>query len=445
MRALALLALALTLAAPLRAEDPAPTEHRTVRLDPAATLRVNHREVGRGATFQLDLPAGRPALLRVSEPGYATQWRTLTPNPGDPSVIDVTLERRPIPVLFRGDIPAVIQCEGAERGTAPCHLFFDEPRAYRVTLRAEGFLERTLRLDLRDGKPQVIDAALTPSTATLALDSAPAGAEVSLDGLPQGKTPLTLHALRPGKHEVTFRLPGHRPLTHTLTLDAGQEATLSLPLERLPAGLTVTTLPIGARVYVDGVFRGESDLALTDLPPGPHTLRVERHGYAQAERAIDLRAGASHVEEFRLAIIRGTLAVQTQPGAVEVWEGDTRLLTTQPGQDGYTSRLATAQLPPGKHTLTLRAYGYADLTKTIDIAPSQTATLREKLTFAPNLTIRTKDGKRYAGVLRKYGADGTVALELKPGMTRTFTPAEAPTCDKDELLRALEALGAATP
>lgn len=442
MRILACLALALALAVPLRADEPPPTEHRTIRVKPTATLSVNHVPEGRSDLFQIDLPTGKPALLRVSEPGYVTQWRTITPSPNDSSTIEITLERAPIPVLFRGEVPAVVLCDGAERGTVPCHLFFNEPRAYRITFRAEGFLERTLRLDLSDGKPKVVDAALTSSTATLDLASEPAGATVLLDGVPQGQTPLTLRKIRPGKHEVTFSHNGYRTLTHTLTLDAGQEATLSMPLERLPAGLTVTTLPIGARVYVDGVFRGESDLTLKDLPAGTHTIRVERYGYAQAERTVTVGAGESRAEEFRLSIIRGTLAVQTQPGAVEVWEGEERLLTTKPGKDGYTSQLATVQLPPGKHTLTLKAYGYADLTKTVDITAAQTLTLREKLTFKPNLTLTTKDGKTYSGVLVKYGGDGTVSLELKPGMTRTFTPAEAPTYDKEALQRALEAWGA---
>lgn len=441
MRILACLALGLALAAPLRAEDPPPTEHRTIRVEPAATLNVNHVSKGRDTTFQVELPSGKPALLRVSEPGYETQWRTITPSPNDSSIIEITLEREPIPVLFRGDVPAVVLCDGAERGTVPCHLFFNAPRAYRITFRAEGFLERTLRLDLSDGKPRVVDAALTSSTATLALGSEPAGAKVLLDGVPQGQTPLTLRKIRPGKHEVTFSQDGYRTLTHTLTLDAGQEATLSMPLERLPAGLTITTLPIGARVYVDGVFRGESDLTLKDLPAGTHTIRVERPGYAQASRTVTVGAGESRAEEFRLNIIRGTLAVQTQPGTVEVWEGEKCLLTTQPGKDGYTSQLATVQLPPGKHTLTFKAYGYADLTKTVDITASQTLTLREKLTFKPNLSITTKDGKTYSGVLRKYGG-GSISLELKPGMTRTFTSAEAPTYDKEALQRALKAWGA---
>ena len=114
MRILACLALGLALAAPLRAEDPPPTEHRTIRVEPAATLCVNHEPKGRDTAFQVELPSGKPALLRVSEPGYETQWRTITPSPNDSSVIEITLERAPIPVLFRSETPATVLCDGAE-------------------------------------------------------------------------------------------------------------------------------------------------------------------------------------------------------------------------------------------------------------------------------------------------------------------------------------------
>ena len=108
MRILACLALALALAVPLRADEPPPTEHRTIRVKPTATLSVNHAPKGRSNLFQIDLPTGKPALLRVSEPGYVTQWRTITPSPNDSSTIEIALERAPIPVLFRGEVPAVV-------------------------------------------------------------------------------------------------------------------------------------------------------------------------------------------------------------------------------------------------------------------------------------------------------------------------------------------------
>ncbi|WP_370644105.1 PEGA domain-containing protein [Myxococcus sp. RHSTA-1-4] len=48
--------------------------------------------------------------------------------------------------------------------------------------------------------------------------------------------------------------------------------------------LTVRTEPVPAQVYVDGVFRGVSPVALTDLTPADHYVTVLAPGYALAQR-----------------------------------------------------------------------------------------------------------------------------------------------------------------
>lgn len=403
-------------------ETPMATLRVTCR--PAATLWVNHRQNRTGERFTLEVPANAPTLLRLSAPGYVTQWRTVTPGPGERRHEPFELAHEPIPVLFRSERPATVLCDGAELGMTPFHCFFEEPRAYRIVVRAQGYQDQAIRLDLSNGKPRVVDAALVADSGTLEITSDPAGARVQVNGVAHGTTPCTLARLREGKHTVRLTLDGYKPLSHTLELRAGERLPLSLTLERLPAGLTVSTIPEGARVYVDGVFRGESDLTLGDLPEGMHTVRVELPGYAQATREVVLAAGATQVEEFRLEIVRGTLAVQTQPGVVEVWEGGRRLLTTQPKEkEGFTSAVATLPLVPGRHTLTLKARGYADATRTVTIAADRTTDLKVRLDFKPNFEVRTKQGV-YRGVVVRADLDGTLSLELKPGTYRTFLPAE---------------------
>ena len=384
----------------------APTATLRVTCRPAATLWVNHRQNRTGESFTLEVPANAPTLLRLSAPGYATQWRTVTPGPGERRHEPFELAREPIPVLFRSERPATVLCDGAELGVTPFHCFFEEPRAYRVVVRAQGFQDQAIRLDLSNGKPRVVDATLTPDSGALEVTSEPAGARVQVNGVAHGVTPCTLERLREGKHTLRLTLEGHKPLTHTLELRAGERLPLRFALERLPAGLTVSTIPEGARIYVDGVFRGESDLTVGDLPEGTHTVRAELPGYATASREVRLAAGATQVEEIRLEIVRGTLAVQTQPGVVEVWEGGRRLLTTQPQKkDGFTSAEARLPLPPGPHTLTLKARGYADATRTVTIAADKTTALKVRLDFKPNFEVRTKLGT-YQGVIVRADLDG---------------------------------------
>lgn len=418
-----ILSVALCAAVVLRAQEPLPATLR-VTCEPAAALWVNHKPNKTGENFNLTLPPNTPTVLRVSAPGHVTQWRTVTLRAGERRHEPFRLAHEPIPVLFRSERPATVLCDGAELGETPFHCFFDEPRAYRVVIRAEGYQDQAIRLDLSNGKPRVVDANLVADSGTLKIVSAPAGAKVQVNGIAHGVTPCDIGRLREGKHTIRLTLDGYRPVSHEVDLRAGETIPVTLDLRRLPAGLTVTTIPEGARVYVDGAYRGNSDLTLADLPEGPHTLRVEAPGYAQAAREITLAAGATHVEEFRLEIIRGQLALQTQPGVVELWEGKRRLLTTAPmAKNGFTSSIATLTLVPGEHTFTLKARGYADATRTVTIAANKTTDLKVRLEFKPNFEVRTPHGV-YRGVIVRTDLDGTLSLELKPGTYRTFLPAE---------------------
>lgn len=419
----AALALVAVAAVTAFAQAPLPGVIR-VTADPAATLWVDHRPQKTAEAFTVEVQPGTPTVLRVSAPGYVTQYRTVTLGPGERRHEPFELEHEPIPVLFRSETPATVLCDGAELGETPFHTFFTEPRAYRVVVRAPGFQDQAIRLDLTNGKPRVVDATLVADSATLEVASEPAGARVLVNGVEHGRTPCTLDRIRAGAHTLSIRLDGYKPITHDITVAAGDKVPLDFALERLPAGLTVTTIPEGARVYVDGEFRGTSDLTLAGLPEGAHTIRVSLPGHEDLSRMVTLKGGATQVEEFALKEIYGTLSVQTQPGRVEVWVGGKRLLTTRPAQrEGFTSAIEQIRLPPGPTTLTLKAAGYADATRTVTIAPNETVSLRVRLTFQPNLEVKTALGT-YRGVFTRQNGDGSLTLELKPGTYRTFLPGE---------------------
>src|SRR6266511_614481 len=67
-----------------------------------------------------------------------------------------------------------------------------------------------------------------------------------------------------------------------------------------PAATLIIRLPAGwARIYVDGDLRGERPVHREELPPGTHTLRFERPGFAAVDTTVTLRAG-TNVLEIRL-------------------------------------------------------------------------------------------------------------------------------------------------
>jgi len=64
----------------------------------------------------------------------------------------------------------------------------------------------------------------------LQIASRPAGATVYVDDLPVGITPLTMINVKPGPHRVRIELPGNRPWTTSVTVEAGAQARVGASL-----------------------------------------------------------------------------------------------------------------------------------------------------------------------------------------------------------------------
>ena len=138
-------------------------------------------------------------------------------------------------------------------------------------------------------------AARAPASAGNAVvTSTPAGAEIIIDDVSRGVTPLHL-VLPVGPHRLKL-VSGATTRVLPLSIDPG--ATVSLYADLPPAGpeltgaLTVTSEPPGSLVSLDGNLRGATPLTLTKVSAGPHTV-VIANGKSVVSRSVPVAAGAT--------------------------------------------------------------------------------------------------------------------------------------------------------
>jgi serine/threonine-protein kinase len=112
------------------------------------------------------------------------------------------------------------------------------PAEERVTLTADA-RSRTVRVRLRRGSSGAAEPVI--GTGSLEVDSRPRGARVTVDGRPVGQTPVRVPELSPGDHKVLIELAGHRPVSSTVKVVAGEQTRLAVRLEQ--GG----TAPVGVR------------------------------------------------------------------------------------------------------------------------------------------------------------------------------------------------------
>ncbi len=189
-----------------------------------------------------------------------------------------------------------------------------------------------------DGPP----APMVVSESTVTLTSTPLGADVLINGVHSGKTPLSL-TLPVGLHVAVLQNDTASRRT-TLRVEAGKIVGQHVDFGAAPATgeLEISSDPAGAHVSVDGVASGRTPLTIAEMTPGEHRVTISS-GQTSVERTVDIKAGATAtvLVSVPVSASSGWVAVDA-PVEIQVFEGG-KLLGT-----GSAWRIA---LPPGRHTL----------------------------------------------------------------------------------------------
>jgi len=121
----------------------------------------------------------------------------------------------------------------------------------------------------------------------LAIESEPPGAEVHVDGVPRGRTPVTVRVAPRTPHRIELRKPGFAPAAREITGSTREGRTYPVRV-RLEAVPTVYLAPPTAEVWVNGRRLGGGDaVRLKDLPAeGPVELEVRAAGHAAWSRTF---------------------------------------------------------------------------------------------------------------------------------------------------------------
>jgi hypothetical protein len=213
--------------------------------------------------------------------------------------------------------------------------------------------------------------AVVPTDGTLIVTTNPPGAQLFIDGVERGVTPLTL-PVKPGTHSLELRGNG-APRLMPITVAAGTQVSqyIELPTTASMVGqLRIRTEPAGARVSVDGVARGISPVTVADLPPGEHAVAVDSD-LGSIKQTVTIEAGNTASLTVPLAPegapVSGWMAISA-PGVVELFEGGRLLGTSQ------SERLMVSA---GRHDIEVvsEALGYR-VTRTVQVTPGKVTPIK---------------------------------------------------------------------
>jgi serine/threonine-protein kinase len=197
-----------------------------------------------------------------------------------------------------------------------------------------GLAPQTREVDVAPRKRVTVDFQLSGDKAIYNINSAPAGAEILIDGTPVGaQTPIQI-AVTAGTHKIALRLDGFDPVEINAQGAAGESVNLAL---RLPARNSVDI----------------SEEAQGDAPSLGALARMRR-----PETAVAMSEG------------KGAVVIRTRPRGVTVVV------------DGYrVPRTTPTRLPvkAGSHTVVLQKAGFQSVTRVVEVEEGKVTEIDELL------------------------------------------------------------------
>ena len=216
---------------------------------------------------------------------------------------------------------AKVFVDGVDRGVTPLSVAL-KPGTHALELRGDG-TPRLMPITVTAGAElsQYIELPKTAATfGQLQVRTEPAGARVSVDGLPRGTSPVTVSDLTPGEHAVQLE-SDFGAVKQIVTVEAGLTASLMVPLAA-PEGAPVSgwmsvTAPADVQIFENKRLIGTSQSDRLMVSAGKHDIEIVNDlvGY-RTTRTVQVAAGK--VTPIKVEFPKGNIALNAVPWA-EVW------------------------------------------------------------------------------------------------------------------------------
>lgn len=310
--------------------------------------------------------------VSVQKDGYYTATAQLptTPAAGETANVYVTLNPVASPTqseygsIYVSSSPsgARIHLNDQYQGLSPITLSGLRPGSYSIDAEMDGYETAETTVTVSAGTTRNVYLTLV-SPGSVSVESNPTDAYVYVNGAMVGKTPYVVTGLSNGDHEFMVTKNGYYNWKKTITVLEGQQRSIYATLQPIEntQGILVTSEPSGAKIYLDGVYQGETmsgqAYPITDVSTGIHSLILELDGYPDYKTSVSIVEGGSPVEINAVmgespAVTTGSIHITSTPSGATIYLDDI--------YEGAITPYTLSGVSAGEHTVTLRLEGYSD-------------------------------------------------------------------------------------
>ncbi len=237
----------------------------------------------------------------------------------------------------------------------------------------------------------------TMGGGSLTVLSCPSGAQMYLDQVLEGITPVYLQSVSNGTHPIMLIKEGYKNWQGTVNVKDTEPALVKATLEPFSKVVNIVSNPTGADVYIDDIYTGVTPITLTNVFPGSHYLTLKKAGYwnyntyfstNNADNTVYVTMIPSlftpHPTSIPVTIIP-TINPTTNPtisdfGAITIQSAPPGASVSLDGQYSGITPVTLSSVHIGNHNLELRLSGYNTWQTGVSVSPRTETSLSVTLT-----------------------------------------------------------------
>ena len=285
------------------------------------------------APLKTDRLASGTYSIRLIKDLYKSYETTVTVTDGNVTTISPVLQADFARVTLSVDNGAEIWVNGEHKGSGSWTGDL-ATGSYLVECRKANHRSTSDNINVSADMPsrRITLKAPSPINGSLSISSAPDFAEVYLDGIHIGQTPLYLPETLIGSHTLKISNSGCADWTGNVNVEEGQIAEINATLQS-GAPVTFTSNVAGAQLYLDGVLLGPAN-GTYDVAFGSHTAMCRVPGKSDITKTINVsQSGGDRSVAF--ASGRETITVKGVSFDMIMVEGGTFTMGATSGQRSY--------------------------------------------------------------------------------------------------------------
>jgi len=233
---------------------------------------------------------------------------------------------------------------------------------YRISADAPGYYDLDAGLQVGTDRNQIHHFQLSKLPGLITFTSEPDGADVAIDGVMMGPTPVVAVPVPAGLRQVTFDAARYQPLALMVEV-AGMNEPQAFSGTLTPnwADITLNTEPPGAAILLDDEPTGEVTPATIEALAGEHEIRLRLSGHRPHRQRILVAAEEQiTLPTFTLQQADGIIGVTTSPAAAGItlngrFQGESPLELAVRSGTSYRLQIFKAGYQSVERTLRLKS------------------------------------------------------------------------------------------